>query len=244
MPRFQSIVVLTGAGVSAESGLRTFRGNDGLWNGYAVQDIASPQAFERDPGLVLQYYNERRRQLRDPAIRPNAAHVALASLERRFTGQFTLVTQNIDDLHERAGSSRVVHMHGELLKARCLGSGRVSDVNGDLDETATCSCCPEQHPLRPHVVWLGEKPLHMEAIYRALGNCDLFVAVGTSGVVYPAAGFAELAAAKGAHTVELNLEPSAVASHFAEKRYGRATEVVGDFVARILSAEMDAGAAG
>ena len=130
-------------------------------------------------------------------------------------------------------------MHGELLKARCINSGRVSSIDDDLDEDSVCSCCPEQHPLRPHVVWLGEKPLQMDAIYRALGNCDLFVAIGTSGVVYPAAGFAELAAAKGAHTMELNLQPSAVASHFAEKRYGPATELVGDFVARMLTAAMD-----
>lgn len=231
--------MLTGAGVSAESGLPTYSGEDGLWQGYAIEDIASPRAFERDPGLVQRFYNERRRQLRDPAIRPNAAHVALASLERRFTGKYTLVTQNIDDLHERAGSNQVVHMHGELLKARCTHTGRVSIVDGDLDEDSVCSCCPEQHSLRPHVVWHGEKPLHMDSIYRALGNCDLFVAIGTSGIVYPAAGFAELAAAKGAHTMELNLQPSAVASHFAEKRYGPATELVGEFVARILTAGKD-----
>lgn len=236
MPRFQSVVVLTGAGMSAESGLRTFSGSDAQWNGYAVSDVASSAGFERDPGLVHRFYNERRRQLRAPAVRPNAAHVALASLERRFAGEYLLITQNIDDLHQRAGSRRVIHMHGELLKARCLGSGRVSIVEGDLSHSSSCCCCPETHPLRPHVVWSGEKPLHMTTIYRALGNCDLFVAIGTSGKRYPAAGFAELAAANGAHTVELNLEPSAVASHFAEKRYGPATEVVGDFVARLLSA--------
>ncbi|MDH3451976.1 MAG: NAD-dependent protein deacylase [Gammaproteobacteria bacterium] len=234
MPRFQSIVVLTGAGVSAESGIRTFRGSDGLWNGYAVRDVASPQAFERDPGLVHRFYNERRRQLQDTAIRPNAAHVALASLERKFAGEYLLITQNIDDLHERAGSRHVVHMHGEILKARCTASGKVSVVESDLSDSSACSCCPDEHPLRPHVVWFGEKPLYMDTIYRALANCDLFVAIGTSGQVYLAAGFAELAAAKGAHTVELNLQPSAVASHFAEKRYGTATELVGDFVARML----------
>jgi NAD-dependent deacetylase len=227
--------VLTGAGISAESGIQTFSRRDGLWHGYRVRDIASPKAFERDPGLVQRFYNERRRQLRDPAIRPNAAHVALASLERQFPGEYLLITQNIDDLHERAGSSRIIHMHGDILKARCVGSGKVSVVDDDLHEGSLCNCCAEQHPVRPHVVWSGEKPLHMNAIYRALGNCDLFVAIGTSGQVYPAAGFAELAAANGAHTVELNMQPSAVASHFAEKRYGTATELVGDFVARMLA---------
>jgi NAD-dependent deacetylase len=235
MPRFQSIVVLTGAGISAESGVQTFRGSDALWSGYRVRDVASPKAFERDPGLVQHFYNERREQLQDPAIHPNAAHVALASLERQFTGEYALITQNIDDLHERAGSSHIIHMNGEILKARCVGSGKVSVVDGDLHENSLCSCCADPHPIRPHVVWYGEQPLHMTAIYRALGNCDLFVAIGTSGQVYPAAGFAELAAANGAHTMELNLQPSAVASHFAEKRYGPATDVVGDFVARMLT---------
>jgi len=235
MPRFQSIVVLTGAGISKESGVQTFRGSDGLWNGYRVQDFASPKGFERDPGLVHRFYNQRRRQLRDPAIRPNAAHVALASLERQFKGEYLLITQNVDDLHERAGSSHIIHMHGEILKARCSGSGKVSVVDGDLNGDSLCSCCADRHPIRPHIVWSGEKPLHMTAIYRALGNCDLFVAIGTSGQIYPADGFAELAAANGAHTVELNLQPSAVASHFAEKRYGPAAELVGDFVARMLT---------
>ncbi len=237
MPRFQSIAVLTGAGISAESGIVTFRGRGGLWEGHRVADVATPQAFARDPALVQRFYNERRRQLRDPAIRPNAAHVALASLERKFSGRFALITQNIDDLHERAGSSHLIHMHGEILKGRCVGSGKVSVVDGDLSERSRCGCCSPPQPIRPHVVWFGEHPLHMDRIYPALAHCDLFVAIGTSGQVYPAAGFAELAAAGGAHTVELNMEPSAVASHFAEKRYGPATDLVGDFVARILRAE-------
>ncbi len=234
MPSFRSIVILTGAGISAESGLRTFRGGDGWWNDHRVEEVASPQAFARDPALVQRFYNERRRQLRDPSIRPNAAHVALATLERRFTGDVVLITQNIDDLHERAGSRNLIHMHGEILKGRCTGSGKVCVVEDDLSEHTRCRCCRSPHPVRPHVVWFGEQPLHMDRIYAALSDCDLFVAVGTSGRVYPAAGFAELAAAGGAHTVELNLEPSEVASFFAEKRYGPATELVGDFVARVL----------
>lgn len=226
----ENIVVLTGAGISAESGLQTFRGGDGLWCGHRIEDVATPEAYARNPALVQEFYNTRRRQLAE--VEPNAAHHALARLAAGWKGNFTLVTQNVDDLHGRALAEvtpgkgfRFIHMHGELKKARCNRSGTVSDCDRDL--------AADSH-LRPHIVWFGEMPLEMDAIYRALGRADLFVAVGTSGNVYPAAGFVQEALAAGAHTLELNLEPSLVGSHFGEARYGRATQLVPAWVESLL----------
>lgn len=230
----QSIVVLTGAGISAESGIRTFRAADGLWEDHRIEDVATPGAFARNPLLVQRFYNERRRQLLDPAIQPNAAHRALAELESRWPGEFLLVTQNVDDLHERAGSGRLIHMHGELLKMRCLRSNEVFTVSDDITPERRCTCCNATGTLRPHIVWFGEEPLRMAEIDHALASCTLFLSIGTSGNVYPAAGFVQAARRAGAHTVELNLEPSLGASHFAEKRHGRASAIVPVFVAQLL----------
>jgi len=230
LPRDAAIVILTGAGISAESGLRTFRDADGLWENHRVEEVATPEAFRRDPALVHRFYNERRRGL--AAVQPNAAHLALARLERAWTGPFLLVTQNVDDLHDRAGSSKLLHMHGELLKARCLGCGAVHDWPGDMDEASRCPAC-HAGPVRPHIVWFGEMPLDMDRIYDAVERCDLFVAIGTSGHVYPAAGLVQ-ATPPGARTVELNLEPSRVASAFQEARTGRATDLVPAFVDELL----------
>ena len=228
------IVVLTGAGISAESGLRTFRGPDGLWEGHRLEEVATPEAFARDPALVQSFYDVRRRQLLDPAIRPNAAHLALARLEAEWPGELLLVTQNIDDLHERAGSRRLVHMHGELLKARCTACHAVRPCREDLAATAECDRCGRGR-LRPHVVWFGEMPLGLDAIHAALAQCALFVSIGTSGGVYPAAGFVEAVRARGrAHTIEVNLEPSEVASTFAERRQGPATRLVPALVEELL----------
>ncbi|GLH73108.1 NAD-dependent protein deacylase [Geothrix limicola] len=224
------LVILTGAGISAESGLRTFRGADGLWENHRVQDVATPEAFHRDPDLVYRFYNERRRGLK--AVQPNAAHLALARLERAWKGDFLLVTQNVDDLHDRAGSQRLLHMHGELLRARCLACHGVQPWTGDLGAADRCPAC-DRGPLRPHIVWFGELPLEMPRIYEALDRCDLFLSIGTSGHVYPAAGFVE-AVGPGARTVELNLEPSLVASAFQEARTGRATDLVPAFVEDLL----------
>jgi NAD-dependent deacetylase len=233
--RFRSIVVLTGAGISAESGLGTFRDKDGLWTKYDLQEVATPEGFARNPVLVHDFYNARRKNLVEAA--PNAAHYALAELERRFDGQFLLVTQNVDDLHERAGSARLLHMHGELLKIRCESCDAVRDWRGDLDLATACPDCGTSGGLRPHVVWFGEMPLYMDDIAAALETCDLFVSIGTSGQVYPAAGFvAEVRRGGLAHTVELNLDPSDGFSLFAEKIYGPATDVVPAFVARVLAA--------
>jgi NAD-dependent deacetylase len=231
-----SIVVLTGAGISAESGLATFRGAGGLWEGHRVEDVATPEAFVRDPQVVHRFYNQRRRQLHDPAIKPNPAHLALARLETEWPGRVLVVTQNIDDLHERAGSRQVVHMHGEIRRVRCVACSEERLWLGDLGTQTACPACAATATLRPAIVWFGEIPLEMERITAALATCDLFVAIGTSGHVYPAAGFVELVRdVDRAHTIEVNLEPSAVRSAFAESRIGPAGTVVPALVEELLA---------
>jgi NAD-dependent deacetylase len=226
----ENIVILTGAGISAESGLQTFRSADGLWCDHRVEDVATPEGYERDPALVQSFYNLRRRQLAE--VQPNAAHHALAKLAQEWHGNLLLVTQNVDDLHGRALAQttpsarfQLIHMHGELKKKRHLVSEEIRDCHEDLDADSDW---------RPHIVWFGEMPLGMEEIYAALRRCDLFISIGTSGNVYPAAGFVAEARNAGAHTVELNLEPSMGMSMFAERRYGKATEIVPNYVAELL----------
>lgn len=232
------MVVLTGAGVSAESGIRTFRAADGLWEDHSIDEVATPEGFERNPPLVYQFYNDRRRNLLAESIKPNTAHFALANFEARFTGEFLLVTQNIDNLHERAGSSKLLHMHGELLKMRCVNSRLIFDITDDLGFDTECRCCRSPGNLRPHVVWFGEMPFGMSEITTALQHCDLFVAIGTSGNVYPASGFYQTAKLNKAHTVELNLE--ATGSSFAEHIFGPATSVVPDFFEQLLTTHASA----
>ncbi|HCQ35036.1 MAG TPA: NAD-dependent protein deacylase [Alcanivorax sp.] len=231
----ERIVILTGAGISAESGINTFRDAGGLWENHRIEDVATPEAFQRDPHGVQSFYNRRREQLRDPAIQPNAAHRALAELEQALPGQVLVVTQNVDDLHERAGSRNVIHMHGELLKARCQSTETLVPADRDLDPALTCTVCGAAGCLRPHVVWFGEMPLEMERIYATLAGCERFISIGTSGNVYPAAGFVAEARASGAHTTELNLEPSEQLTAFHEHRHGRATELVPAYVRELLS---------
>lgn len=198
--------------------------------------MATPEAFIRDPAGVHAFYNARRRNMASSNITPNAAHRALAELERRWRGDFLLVTQNIDDLHERAGSQKLIHMHGEMLKVRCEGCGAVHHHLEDLSLATACAACGDAGYMRPHVVWFGEMPFEMDRIYEALARCGLFVSIGTSGNVYPAAGFVEEARrVAGARTVELNLEPSEGASLFVERHYGPATQVVPAFVERLLA---------
>lgn len=228
------IVVLTGAGISAESGIETFRAADGLWENHRVEDVATPEAFQRDPELVHRFYNARREKLLSPSIEPNAAHYALAELEQRYPGEVLLVTQNIDNLHERAGSQNLIHMHGELLNMRCSASGVVHYFEGKSSPQDRCICCDLTGALRPDIVWFGEMPMQMDRIYHALERCALFVSIGTSGHVYPAAGFVQVANAVGARTVELNLEPSKTQSAFDEHVYGTASQVVPAFIASIL----------
>lgn len=230
------IVILTGAGISAESGIRTFRAADGLWEEHRVEDVATPEAFERDPGLVQHFYNMRRQQLLSDGVAPNAAHYAIARLERELRGEVLVVTQNIDDLHERSGSENVLHMHGELLKARCLACGAHLTVLTDLSAASGCESCGAVGRLRPDVVWFGEVPYGLDRISEELDECEVFAAVGTSGNVYPAAGFVQYAHMAGAHTVELNLEASSRHSRFEDVREGPATVVVPQWADELLSA--------
>lgn len=232
MDRIRNIVVLTGAGVSAESGIDTFRDGGGLWEQHRVEDVATPEAFERDPDLVLRFYDMRREAIQ--AKQPNAAHLALARLDRAWSGELLIVTQNVDDLHERAGARRVLHMHGEHLNAWCTACGLRSPWTGPLIDRPPCPQCGEA-ALRPDVVWFGEVPYHMEAIFAALRMADLFVSIGTSGAVYPAAGFVRDARDLGATTLELNLEPSQGTLWFDEARHGPATEVVPAWVEEVLA---------
>ncbi len=235
---FENIVVLTGAGVSAESGVRTFRDNGGLWEEHRVEDVATPEAFRRDPELVQRFYNLRRAQM--STVDPNPAHIALGRLQAEHKGQVTIITQNVDNLHERGGAREVIHMHGELGKVRCTRCAAVHDWLTDCTQETACPACGHAPALRPHIVWFGEIPFYMEEIAHRLRNCDLFISVGTSGNVNPAAGFvAEVRASGYAHTVEVNLEPSAGVSYFAECRHGRAGELVPQLVEELLAETPD-----
>jgi NAD-dependent deacetylase len=230
---YSRIVILTGAGVSAESGVPTFRGPDGLWEGHRVEDVATPEAFRRDRRLVQTFYDQRRAAL--GRVEPNAAHRALARLDAEWPGELLLVTQNVDDLHERAGSRRLIHMHGELKSAWCLACDTRHPWEGALLDWPPCPACGAAGQLRPDIVWFGEMPYAMARIERAVMACDLFVSIGTSGNVYPAAGFVDLAARAGARTVELNLDPSMASHRFGDSRLGPAGELVPAFVDKLLS---------
>nr|WP_255306914.1 Sir2 family NAD+-dependent deacetylase [Gilliamella apicola] len=226
--KIPKIVILTGAGISAESGLSTFRAQDGLWEGYNVDDVATYEGYIRDPITVHQFYNMLRNKLQDANVKPNAAHLALAELERKLGSENVLiVTQNVDNLHEQAGSKNTIHMHGELLKVRNEKTGQIIECEKDVDY--------KQNPfIRPHIVWFGEIPLQMDKIYDALSQADYFIAIGTSGNVYPAAGFVQEANLSGAETIELNLEPSLKQSLFQTKIYGPASKIVPEFIQKFI----------
>ena len=228
-----SIVILTGAGVSAESGLATFRGPDGLWEGHRVEDVCTPEAFRRDPALVHAFYDARRAKL--GTVEPNAAHEALARLDAEWAGELLLITQNVDDLHERAGSSRLLHMHGELAKGWCLACDERFGWTGGMGEGARCSLCGTSGHVRPDIVWFGEMPYEMDRIDEELRNADLFVSIGTSGAVYPAAGFVQTARYCGARTLEMNLDPSLGSTFFDESRIGPAGKLVPEWVDEVLA---------
>jgi NAD-dependent deacetylase len=231
MRDIHNIVVLTGAGISAESGLATFRGPGGLWEGHRVEDVCTPEALARDPELVHRFYDDRRAAL--STVEPNAAHRALARLDAERSGDLLVVTQNVDDLHERAGAKRLIHVHGALLSALCADCGDRGPWDGRLPPGTACGVC-DSLTLRPDIVFFGEMPYAMDAIYRAIAGCDLFVSIGTSGAVYPAAGFVEAARHAGAQTLELNLERSAGSAMFHETRLGQAGILVPEWVESVL----------
>jgi NAD-dependent deacetylase len=231
----RNIVILTGAGISAESGVATFRGPGGLWEGHRVEDVCTPQALAADVALVHRFYDARRAQL--AAVEPNAAHRALARLDAEWAGELLLVTQNVDDLHDRAGSARMLHMHGELKSALCAACGDRMAWEGDLPPGSECPDCGTA-ALRPDIVFFGEMPYHMEVIEAALARADLFVSIGTSGAVYPAAGFVRTARHYGAATLELNLEPSEGSLWFAESRMGPAAALVPEWVDAMLAGKL------
>ena len=232
------MVILTGAGISAESGLGTFRDKDGIWTKYPLEDLATPEGFARNPAFVHGFYNDRRAQLETASA--HAGHKALASLEKAVISagcEFTLVTQNVDNLHEQAGSNvdNLIHMHGELAKSRCGHCGDIAMCSGALAVETVCKACGMTGKMRPDIVWFGEMPLQMDRIETALAACDVFVSIGTSGDVYPASGFVQMANHFGAHTVELNLEPSSNARIFKDAKYGLASQVVPAWIDGILA---------
>lgn len=231
----RNIVILTGAGISAESGIDTFRSEGGLWENHRVEDVATPDAFARDPNLVLRFYDMRREAVQTK--QPNAAHTALARLDRewpkRAGGKVLIITQNVDDLHERGGARNVLHMHGEHLKAWCTACDTRHRWTGPLIHRPPCPACGAV-ALRPDVVWFGEVPYRMDEIYRALAGADLFVSIGTSGAVYPAAGLVRAARDLDVQTLELNLEPSKGSAWFHETRLGPATQIVPAWVEELL----------
>lgn len=235
VPANSNIVILTGAGISAESGIQTFRAADGLWHDHRIEDVATPEGFSHDPKLVHDFYNARRKQLHDPKIQPNAAHKALAELEKRWLGKVLVVTQNVDNLHERAGTGNLIHMHGELNKITCMKTGDVFDWDKDLTVDTACECCHES--LRPHIVWFGEMPLQMDEIYAMLKACHLFISIGTSGNVYPAAGFSQMAHQYGARTVELNLDTTDQSPLFNESINGLASQIVPAYIEQLLTSD-------
>ncbi|WP_298439145.1 Sir2 family NAD+-dependent deacetylase [uncultured Ferrimonas sp.] len=234
---YQRIVILTGAGISAESGLKTFRAEDGLWEQHRIEDVATPEGYWRNPELVQRFYNERWQQLQQ-GVEANAAHRALARLQQQFHGEVLLVTQNIDNLHQAGGSQSVLHMHGELVKGRCPKSQQVFPLTQPFGADNLCTCCAIGQMLRPHVVWFGEMPFGLDRTYDALAKCDLFIAIGTSGTVYPAAGFVEQANQAGADTLEINLAPTERYSQFDFHRKGKAGTLVPEVVEQILAGQL------
>lgn len=235
MSLFKSVVILTGAGVSAESGIKTFRDSNGLWENHRIEDVATPEAFHRNPKLVHEFYNLRRKQLKDPQLKPNHAHYALAELEKAWKGDFLLVTQNVDNLHERAGSQLLLHMHGELQKVFCLHCEHKQIWLDDLTLEVTCPGCGKTGGLRPDIVWFGEVPYHMDLISSAVHKCDLFIAIGTSGAVYPAAGFARQAG--NAKRIEVNLQKTEISEYFDQTLIGPAGQEIPKLVSIILGTD-------
>ena len=237
MSKLNNIAILTGAGISAESGLETFRGSDGTWNKYQIEDVATPEGFSKNPDLVNSFYNERRKDAAKAV--PNAAHIALAELEQHWCGDFLLITQNVDNLHERAGSKKLVHMHGKLDHVICLACQQTSFWCDDVTSDSVCPNCGQIGHLRPDIVWFGEMPYHINEIEQALHKADIFISIGTSGTVYPAAGFVSLAHAAGAKCFELNLTCNTASSGiFDQAINGPASRTVPELVDKLILGEL------
>ena len=237
MSKLNNIAILTGAGISAESGLETFRGSDGTWNKYQIEDVATPEGFARNPDLVNSFYNERRKDA--AKVVPNTAHSALAKLEKHWCGDFLLITQNVDNLHERAGSKKLVHMHGTLNHVICLVCQQTSFWCDDVTSESVCPNCNQIGHLRPDIVWFGEMPYHINEIEQALHKADIFISIGTSGTVYPAAGFVSLAHAAGAKCFELNLTCNTANSGiFDHAINGPASRTVPELVDKLILGEL------
>ncbi len=233
MPLYDKILILTGAGLSAESGLGTFREENGIWSKFNFEEVATPEGYAADPKRCLDFYNMRR-DLHQEAT-PNTAHKALARLEAEYPGEVVIVTQNIDSLHEAAGSHRIIHMHGQIDRVKCNDCGTTYDYPyGTIEVNSICPSCNVQGQQRPDVVWFGEMPYDLDEIQKEIDSCFLFISIGTSGSVYPAAGFVNMARKAGAHTVELNLEPSDGAVQFHEAHQGKATEIVPRYVDKLM----------
>jgi NAD-dependent deacetylase len=234
MSELGNIFILTGAGISKESGLDTFRDQDGLWANHHIDDVATPEGFLKNPKLVHKFYNQRRNELKK--VEPNLAHIALAKLEAAWPGKVTLVTQNVDDLHERAGSKNIIHMHGRLKEARCIETGKVIPWNNNLDQSIQCPCCDKKGTLRPNIVWFGELPIDLPLIFQALDTTQHFLSIGTSGNVYPAGGFAQHVQMRGdVRLAEFNIDNSEISHLFQEHFKGPATETVPTFVDTLLA---------
>ena len=233
MQKYQNIVILTGAGISAESGLATFRSSNGLWNNHRVEDVATVEAFARNPEYVHEFYNELKQEL----IRavPNPAHLALAKLQQNYPAPVTIVTQNVDTLHEKAQSTGVLHIHGQINQAVCLNCGHVLETWGDVNTETVCHQCGVPAMMKPNIVFFGENLLCMDKVDRLLEQCDLFVSIGTSGVVFPAASFVQIAKLNGAETYEFNLETTSNNRYFDHHIYGKAGETVPQFVDTLLA---------
>lgn len=233
MNELGNIFVLTGAGISKESGLDTFRDQDGLWANHRVEDVATPDGFQKNPKLVHKFYNHRRAELKK--VNPNAAHIALVKLETMWPGKVTIVTQNVDDLHERAGSKNIIHMHGRLKEGRCVETGKVYPWENDMDQSSICPCCNKKGNVRPNIVWFGELPVDLPLIFQALDKADYFLSIGTSGNVYPAGGFAQHVTMRGdSKLVEFNVEESEISHLFQDHRIGPASKTVPLYILELM----------
>ena len=232
MPKYQNIVILTGAGISAESGLATFRSSNGLWNNYPVEDVATIEAFQRNPAYVHDFYNELKKEL--VKAKPNPAHLAITKLQKEYPAQISIVTQNVDTLHEKAENSDIYHIHGQINQAVCQNCGHIIETFGDVDTQTICPNCQVIGMMKPNIVFFGENLLCMDKVDHLLRTCDLFLSVGTSGVVFPAAAFVQIAKMSGAHTVEFNLEPTSNNYYFDQHIFGKAGTTLPAFIDELI----------